>query len=65
MYTVYANNHFNDVNFEQSFLELKLAQDVFNVATKCVDCTKATLINALTGEVLMDFNYISGIKKYC
>ena len=56
MYTVFANNHFETVNFEQSFLEYTLAEMVFKTACKCEDCASAMMMNALTGEVLADFN---------
>lgn len=58
MYIVTATNFVNTVTFEEYYLERKLAFDMFNTATKCVDCEQAMIISATTGEVLAE--YISG-----
>lgn len=64
MYTVFANNHFHNVNFEQSFLEYKLAEMVFKTACKCEDCETAMIMNALTGELVAEYDYVNGITTY-
>lgn len=57
MYTVFATNHFGTVHFEQTYLEKKLAYDTFKIAIKCEDCKSATVMDALTGEILEEFYY--------
>lgn len=61
MYTVIAHNHFRTVNFEESYLEFDLALFAFNTATKCADCENAILISALTGEIIMAWDYDEGL----
>lgn len=63
MYTVIAENHVETVKFEENFLELAYAELAFNTAKKCVDCKWAILIDALTGEVLKDWDYTEKFKK--
>lgn len=57
MYTVYAENHFENVRFEENFLELAYAELAFNIAKRCLDCKWAVLTDALTGEVLKDWDF--------
>ena len=52
MYTVTAINHFDNIVFEQNYLEFGYAYLAFNTATSCVDCASAIIIDALTGEIL-------------
>ena len=61
MYTVFANNHFRTVEFEESYLEFNLALFAFNAAVKCADCENAILIDALTGEIIMAWDYDNGL----
>ena len=61
MFTVTAHNHFHIVNFEESYLEFDLALFAFNTAVKCADCENAMLIDALTGEIIMAWDYDIGL----
>ena len=61
MYTVNARNHFRTVEFEQSYLEFDLALFAFNAAVKCADCENAMLLDALTGEIIMAWDYDKGL----
>lgn len=56
MFTVFAFNHANTVDFEKSYLEWDYALQIFNTATKCEDCRSAFIIDATTGELIMDWN---------
>lgn len=61
MYTVTAHNHFKTINFEETYLEFDLALFAFNTAVECVDCENAMLMNALTGEIIMAWEYNKGL----
>ena len=61
MFTVTAHNHFRTVEFEQNYLDFDLALLAFNTATKCEDCAGAMLLDALTGEIVMAWNYVDGL----
>ena len=63
MFTLIAKNHFNTVEFEESYLEWELAEQMFNVARKCVDCKCAVLLNAATGEVILDWDAVKHILE--
>lgn len=60
MYEVYAVNHANTVTFKEYYLEHKLALDTFVIATKAVDCKSAYICNALTGELIAEYDYTKG-----
>lgn len=64
MYTVFAKNHVGTVDNEWNFLEYSLALQMFMVATDCIDCARAELMNAMTGELIMEFDFIDGIHTY-
>lgn len=61
MYTVIATNHFKDVRFEQTYLSFETAKRTFEIATKCRDAKGACLVSALTGEIILDWEYLKGI----
>jgi hypothetical protein len=44
-----------------NFIDEKYANDMFDVAIKCVDCEYAEIIDAMTGEVLKSWHYINGL----
>lgn len=64
MFEITARNHVNTVDFDEYYLDRELAITTFNTATKCVDCACAMLINALTGEVMREYDYYKGITIY-
>lgn len=64
MYIVYANNHFGTVSQEWYILEKKYAIDTFNNAARCIDCASAQLVDGMTGEVLLEYEYAKEIKHY-
>ena len=55
MFTLIATNYFGTVNFEESYLEWELAEFSFFTAIGCVDCKDAMIINATTGELLLEY----------
>ena len=56
MFTLFATNHFETVKFEESYLEWKLAEQMFYTAVKCVDCKEAVIMDATTGEILLEYD---------
>ncbi len=59
MYELNARNHVDTVNFEEYYLESDYSLQMFKVACKCVDCKYAVLLNACTGEILLDYNGVT------
>lgn len=55
MFTLMATNYFGTVNFEERYLEWELAEFSFFTAIGCVDCKDAMIINATTGELLLEY----------
>ena len=64
MYTLYAYNHFGTVSREWNFLEKSYAVEMFNTAARCVDCKLAQLVDAITGEIIMEYNYNKEIEIF-
>ena len=64
MYIVNAVNHFKTVEFEEYYLERAYAIQMFNTATKCVDCACVALISATTGEILAEWPSKDGLTIY-
>lgn len=60
MYTVYAKNHALTINFEETYLDLDLALFTYDTAKKCEDCASVDLMDALTGEILKNWDYRKG-----
>ena len=61
MYIVNAVNHQRTVEFEEYYLEHSYAVQMFNTATKCVDCASVALISATTGEIIAEWDYKNGL----
>ena len=64
MYIVSACNHFGTVNREWYILEKEYAVTVFNNAARCIDCSSALLLDGMTGEVILEYEYGKEIKHY-
>lgn len=54
MFTVTAYTH-NGKYWEQTFIDGDYALTVFTTATTAIDCKSVDIIDATTGEVLMEF----------
>lgn len=64
MFEVTATNHVRTVEFDEYYLENDMAILAFNTAMKCVDCSHALLMNALTGEIMREYDYYKGTTIY-
>lgn len=60
MYTLTVKAHINIMK-TWNFIDEKYANDMFDVAIKCVDCEYAEIIDAMTGEILKSWHYINGL----
>ena len=60
MYLVCAKNHAHTVNFEETYLSLDYALSTYNTAKSAVDCESVDLLDALTGEILKNWDYYKG-----
>ena len=60
MYTVYAKNFAHTVEFEETYLELEYALQIYKTAKSAVDCESVGLLDATTGEILKDWNHREG-----
>lgn len=63
MYTLTVKAHI-DIEKSWSYIDLQYACDMFTVATKCVDCAYATIIDAMTGEIIKEWHYMNGLTIY-
>ena len=61
MYEVIAHNKINTITFDEYYMDKDYAQLAFNTATKCVDCECVEMIDALTGEIILAWEWIKGI----
>jgi hypothetical protein len=59
MFEVIARNHFHTVEFDEFYLEKEYAVQSFETARKCVDCEYAMLLDALTGEIIRDYDGVA------
>ena len=56
MYQVYAINHEETAEFIETYLEKEYAWNTFKVACSAVDCRWAAILNAVTGEVFVEWS---------
>lgn len=54
MFEVLAFTHDNKTTFDKYYLDWEYALTVFNTACKCEDCRSAFIVDATTGELILD-----------
>ena len=64
MYTVYAYNFIGTVSREWNFLEKGYAEMTFRTAARCMDCKLAQLIDAMTSEIIMEYEHGKEIQVF-
>ena len=63
MYTVTVRNHMGKEK-EWNFVEYLFAEQVYETAKKCLDCAYALITDAISGEVIADWGYLTGESNY-
>ena len=56
MFNVIAANHEKKNCFDENFLEREYAELVFRTATQCLDCSHVLMCDAITGEIIKEWN---------
>lgn len=55
MYHVYAINHLETAEFSETFIDKRYAWDVFIDICSAVDCKRALINDAFTGEIFIEW----------
>lgn len=63
MYELTVMNHLGKEK-TWHFIEYFYAEQMYKVAKKCIDCANVVLIDAMSGEVIVEWSYIHGEKHW-
>lgn len=59
MYELTVTTHFEKEK-TWKFIEYLYAEQMYEIAKTCVDCANAVLIDAMSGEVIVEWSYLKG-----
>lgn len=63
MFEVFAFTYDNETTFDKYYLDWEYALQVFNIACKCEDCRSAFIVDATTGELILDKADLEKMKQ--
>lgn len=63
MFTLTIKNHFGKEK-TWNFVEYLFAEQMFEIAKTCIDCSWAILTDAMSGEVIVEWSYNKGETHY-